>query len=87
MLKIRNARYEQDTAPIDPECDCEACSHYSRAYIKHLERCNEILGARLMTIHNLRFYQNLMQGLRNAIAAGGLESFTADFLEKLSLGP
>jgi queuine tRNA-ribosyltransferase len=87
VLKIRNARYEQDTAPIDPECDCEACSHYSRAYIKHLERCNEILGARLMTIHNLRFYQNLMQGLRNAIAAGGLESFTADFLEKLSLGP
>ena len=87
VLKIRNAKYAQDTGPLDPDCDCEACRNYSRAYIKHLERCNEILGARLMTIHNLRFYQKLMQGLRDSIAAGRLESFTADFLEKLSLGP
>jgi queuine tRNA-ribosyltransferase len=83
VLKIRNARYQQDTSPIDPECDCETCLNYSRAYVKHLERCNEILGARLMTIHNLRFYQNLMQGLRDAIDAGNLESFAAAYLEKL----
>jgi len=61
VLKIRNARYERDTRPLDPDCDCPACRNYSRAYIKHLARCNEILGARLMTMHNLRFYQNLMQ--------------------------
>jgi queuine tRNA-ribosyltransferase len=83
VLKIRNARYRQDTSPIDPDCDCETCLNYSRAYIKHLERCNEILGARLMTIHNLRFYQYLMQGLRDAIGAGQLESFVATFLENL----
>ncbi len=87
VLRIRNAKYEQDTGPIDPDCDCETCRNYSRAYVRHLQRCNEILGARLMTLHNLRFYQNLMQGLRDAIACGELESFTADFLEKLSLGP
>lgn len=87
VLKIRNAKYTQDTAPIDPDCDCETCLNYSRAYVKHLERCNEILGARLMTIHNLRFYQNLMQGLRDAITAGELEFFTESYLEKLSLGP
>jgi queuine tRNA-ribosyltransferase len=83
VLKIRNAKYLQDTSPIDPECDCETCLNYSRAYVKHLERCNEILGARLMTIHNLRFYQNLMQGLRDAIGAGNLDSFASAFLEKL----
>jgi queuine tRNA-ribosyltransferase len=87
VLKIRNARYESDTRPIDPDCDCEACSNYSRAYIKHLERCREILGARLMTIHNLTFYQRLMQGLRDAIAADALDDFAAGFLEKLSSGP
>lgn len=87
VLKIRNAKYTGDTGPIDPDCDCETCRNYSRAYVKHLERCNEILGARLMTVHNLRFYQMLMQGLRDSIANGELESFTADFLEKLSLGP
>jgi len=75
VLKIRNSRYSDDTRPIDEACDCETCSNYSRAYVKHLERCNEILGARLMTIHNLRFYQNLMQGIRDAIKAGTLESF------------
>ncbi len=87
VLKIRNARYEQDTTPIDQECDCETCRNYSRAYIKHLDRCNEILGARLMTIHNLRVYQRLMQGLREAIALGNLDSFVSAFLEKLELGP
>ncbi|MBT8047585.1 MAG: tRNA guanosine(34) transglycosylase Tgt [Xanthomonadales bacterium] len=87
VLKIRNARYEQDTRPIDPECDCETCRHYSRAYVKHLERCNEILGARLMTVHNLKVYQRLMQGLRDAIEADNLADFTAEYLEKAALGP
>ena len=87
VVKIRNARYERDTRPIDPACDCEACCKYSRAYIKHLERCNEILGARLMTVHNLRFYQSLMQGLRDSIETNELESFVSGYLEKLKSGP
>jgi len=87
VLKIRNARYEQDTRPLDPECDCSTCQNYSRAYLRHLDRCNEILGARLMTMHNLRFYQNLMQGLRDAIEADRLESFVSNYLEKLKSGP
>jgi len=86
VLKIRNARYEQDTGPIDPECGCHACRNYSRAYIKHLERCNEILGSRLMTMHNLRFYQVLMQGLRDAIEGDFLDSFVGSFLEKQTKG-
>jgi queuine tRNA-ribosyltransferase len=84
VLKIRNARYEADTSPIDPECDCETCRDYSRAYVRHLEKCNEILGARLMTVHNLRFYQNLMQGLREAIAEDRLDAFVSGYLEKLN---
>ena len=86
VLKIRNARYENDLAPIDPACDCETCQNYSRAYVKHLEKCNEILGARLMTIHNLRFYQTLMQGLREAISNDTFDSFVGDFLEGLQRG-
>jgi len=86
VLKIRNARYENDTRPLDPDCDCPACRNYSRAYIKHLERCNEILGARLMTMHNLRFYQNLMQGLRDAIENDTLESFVSKYLAGLASG-
>jgi len=86
VLKIRNARFENDLGPIDPDCDCEACRNYSRAYLKHLEKCNEILGARLMTIHNLRFYQKLMQGIRDAIAAGALENFIGTYLEGLKRG-
>ena len=86
VLKIRNARFGDDLRPIDPACDCEACRHYSRAYIKHLERCNEILGARLMTLHNLRFYQTLMQGLRDAIEGGRLRAFVDEYLAGLAAG-
>ncbi|MEE4216861.1 MAG: tRNA guanosine(34) transglycosylase Tgt [Xanthomonadales bacterium] len=86
VLKIRNARYESDLGPVDPACDCETCQNYSRAYLKHLEKCNEILGARLMTLHNLHFYQALMQGLRESIAAGNLDSFIEEFLEGLQRG-
>jgi queuine tRNA-ribosyltransferase len=62
--------------------DCYTCRHYSRAYLHHLDRCNEILGARLNTIHNLRYYQRLMAGLRKAIEEGKLESFVTDFYQR-----
>ena len=78
-VKIRNARYAKDTAPLDPECDCYTCRHYSRAYLRHLDRCNEILGARLNTIHNLHYYQSLMRGIRQAIEKHKLDEFSADF--------
>ncbi len=87
VLKIRNARHEQDTRPVDPDCACHTCRNFSRAYLKHLDRCKEILGARLMTMHNLWFYQQLMRGLRGAIENGRLESFVSSFLANLSLGP
>lgn len=78
-LRIRNARHREDTAPIDPGCACYTCRHYSRAYLKHLERCNEILGARLNTIHNLHFYLDLMAQMRAAIEAGRFEAWRRDF--------
>ena len=78
-IKIRNARYREDTGPLDPDCGCYTCRHYSRAYLRHLERCNEILGARLNTIHNLHYYQELMAGLRAAIADGRLGTYAAEF--------
>jgi queuine tRNA-ribosyltransferase len=79
VVRIRNARHRASTEPLDPACDCETCRHYSRAYLHHLDRANEILGARLATIHNLRYYQRLMARLRAAIEAGRLERFVADF--------
>lgn len=85
VVKIRNAKHKDDTAPLDKECDCYTCKNYSRAYLHHLDRCNEILGARLNTIHNLHHYQKLMQGLRVAIAAGKLDDFVADFYAKRGL--
>ncbi len=79
VVRIRNARYRDDTGPLDPLCDCYTCRHYSRAYLSHLHRCNEILGARLNTLHNLYYYQALMAGLREAIASGTLSAFVANF--------
>ena len=78
-VRIRNAVHAQDTGPLDPLCTCYTCRHYSRAYLRHLDRCNEILGARLNTIHNLHYYQTLMRGLREAVAQHRLEGFVADF--------
>ena len=78
VVKIRNARYEKDTRPIDEDCDCYTCRHYSRAYVKHLQKCNEILGHRLATLHNLHYYQTLMRQLRQAIEDGRFEAFSAD---------
>ena len=85
VVRIRNAAHADDTTPLDPECDCYTCRHYSRAYLRHLFRCNEILGARLNTIHNLHYYQALMRGLRGAIEAGRFDSFRGDFYERRGL--
>ncbi len=85
VVKIRNAKHKDDTSPLDKECDCYTCKNYSRAYLHHLDRCNEILGARLNTIHNLHHYQKLMQGLRAAIGAGNLDAFVATFYAKRGL--
>jgi len=79
-LRIRNAKFATDTRVIEEGCDCYACSNgFSRAYLRHLDRCNEILGSQLATIHNLRYYQRLMAGLREAIANRTLETFTTGF--------
>ncbi|SFB79041.1 tRNA guanosine(34) transglycosylase Tgt [Pseudoalteromonas denitrificans] len=79
IVKIRNAVHKTDTGPVDSECDCHTCKNYSRAYLHHLDKCNEILGSRLNTIHNLRYYQRLMQGLRDAIGEGKLTEFVENF--------
>ncbi len=78
-VKIKNARHREDTGPLDPQCACYACRNFSRAYLHHLHRANEILGARLNTIHNLHYYLELMAGLREAIAAGALADFRSRF--------
>jgi queuine tRNA-ribosyltransferase len=71
-IKLRNARHRDDAGPLDPDCACYACRHFTRAYLHHLQKANEILGARLNTIHNLHYYQELMGELRAAIEAGTL---------------
>ena len=86
VIKIRNARHRHDTGPLDRACDCYTCTHFSRAYLHHLDKCGEILGSQLNTIHNLRYYQNLMSGLREAIAAGGLEDFAEGFYREQARG-
>jgi queuine tRNA-ribosyltransferase len=85
-IKIRNTRFRMDTRPIDPTCECYTCKNYSRAYLKHLDKCNEILASMLATIHNLWFYQVLMQSLREAIEAGELAARSTELLEGLSRG-
>jgi queuine tRNA-ribosyltransferase len=79
-LNIRNSRFRDDTGPLDPGCDCYTCRHYSRAYLRHLQQCNEILGARLATHHNLHHYLRLMARLRAAIEAGKFEAEAAEVL-------
>jgi queuine tRNA-ribosyltransferase len=80
VINIRNAVHHADLSPIDADCGCYTCSHYTRAYLRHLDRCNEILGSRLNTIHNLHFYLQLMQVMRQAIAAGELASWARGYL-------
>ena len=79
IVKIRNASHKTDTGPLDPGCDCYTCKNYSRAYLHHLDKCNEILGSQLNTLHNLHFYQRVMQGLRDAIEQGKLDEFVQEF--------
>jgi queuine tRNA-ribosyltransferase len=87
-LRIRNAKFANDTRVIEEGCACYACSQgFSRAYLRHLDRCNEILGSQLATIHNLHHYQQLMAGLREAIAAGALEDFVAEFYARRQGAP
>ena len=85
-INIRNARFAEDLGPLDPACACPTCSGYSRAYVHHLVRSGEILGAMLMTEHNLSFYQWLMQGMRDAIAGRRLAAHAAAFLDRYYQG-
>ena len=87
VIKIRNSGYRHDTRPLDEHCDCYTCRHYSRSYLRHLSITNEMLGARLNTIHNLYYYQTLMKELRDAIADGGIEAYVADFYAKRAFSP
>jgi queuine tRNA-ribosyltransferase len=80
VIKIRNAGHQADTSPLDPQCACYTCLNYSRAYLRHLDRCNEILGARLNSIHNLHYYLSLMARIRAALDEGRFEAFAAVFL-------
>lgn len=84
VVRIRNARYETDTGPLDEACPCYTCMNYSRAYLRHLDRCGEILAARLGSIHNLHFYLSLMQSMRTAIEEHRFEAFAADFYARRS---
>jgi queuine tRNA-ribosyltransferase len=86
VIKIRNARHRYDTGPLDADCDCYTCTNFSRGYLHHLEKCGEMLSAQLNTIHNLRYYQTLMAGLREAIAEGELEAFADKFYLKQAAG-
>jgi queuine tRNA-ribosyltransferase len=83
-LNLKNARFARDPAPLDERCDCQACSRFSRAYIRHLVNQQELLGLRLLTLHNLRFLLTLTAGARTAIEAGRLASFKADTLDRLN---
>jgi queuine tRNA-ribosyltransferase len=78
-INIRNAVYQRDTGPVEADCACYTCRHFSRSYLRHLDKCNEILGAHLNTIHNLFFYQRLMAEMREAIAAKRFAAFVAGF--------
>ena len=80
VVKIRNAKYKKDTGPLDPNCGCSTCSNYSRSYLHHLQKTNEILGSRLNTLHNLFYYQELMQSMRSAIQTNTFSTFRKSFL-------
>ena len=79
IVKIRNSRYQDDTRPLDENCLCYTCQNYSRAYLRHLDKCGEILGVRLSTIHNLFYYQQLMRDIRTAIEDDRFDDFVDEF--------
>jgi queuine tRNA-ribosyltransferase len=80
VVNIRNAAHQRDTGPLDPECECGTCRRYSRAYLRHLDRCGEVLGVVLGTVHNLHYYLGLMRQIRAAIASGTLSRLAARIL-------
>ncbi|GLQ31050.1 queuine tRNA-ribosyltransferase [Litoribrevibacter albus] len=82
VIKIRNAKHRHDTSTLDSECDCYTCTNFSRAYLHHLDKCQEMLGAQLNTIHNLRYYQRLMAGIRAALEEGTFDEFVQEFYAK-----
>ena len=81
-INIKNAKYKEDFTPVDPECDCECCKHYTKAYIRHLIVANETLGQRLLSIHNLRFLIKLTEEIREAIKEDNLDNYKKDFIDK-----
>lgn len=83
VMNIRNARYARDTRPVDPDCGCHTCTRFSRAYLRHLDRCGEMLGPRLATLHNLHYYLGLMARMREAAAKGGFAGFRQGFYAAL----
>ena len=83
-INLKNAKYEADESPIDPQCDCPVCRRYSRAYLHHLFKAEEILALRLSVMHNLYFYNKLMERIREALDAGAFAAFRAEYSEKLS---
>ncbi|TCS43131.1 tRNA guanosine(34) transglycosylase Tgt [Reinekea marinisedimentorum] len=85
VVKIRNAKHRHDTTTLDPECDCYTCKNFSKAYLYHLDKCGEMLGAQLNTIHNLRYYQRLMAELREAIEENRLEAYVDEFYTRRGL--
>jgi queuine tRNA-ribosyltransferase len=82
VVKIRNQKHQFDTRPLDETCQCYTCQNYSRAYLRHLDKTNEMLGSHLNTLHNLYYYQELMQGMRDAIAEQKFDEFVQTFYEK-----
>jgi queuine tRNA-ribosyltransferase len=85
VLKLRNSRYRADLRPLDEACTCHTCRHFSRAYLHHLDKCQEMLGAQLCTLHNLHYYQRLMADLRHHIEKGTLPGFVAEFSQQQTL--
>ncbi len=85
-IKMRNARYRDDTRPLDPSCSCHTCRNFSRSYLHHLQRANEITGSRLNTVHNLHFYLTIMQEMRDAIEAGEFQSWREQFARDRARG-
>ena len=83
IVKLRNARHKASVEPLDRDCDCYTCQNFSRAYLAHLDKCNEILGSQLATIHNLRYYQRHMAAIRSAIEAGTLDDYANEFYARL----
>ena len=83
VVRIRQSRYKRDERPIDEHCHCYTCQHYSRAYLQHLDRCHEMLGAHLNSLHNLHYYQVLMRDLRNALESGTLATFVREFYHNI----